>query len=95
MESQVYEWLPWLDGELESVPSDSEMRQQWLRDRWHNYFSRPALAAQEVLAKWYGATPAAKVRYAELFEISEYGHQPDETEIRQLFPFLPDNDGSQ
>jgi hypothetical protein len=41
------------------------------------------------LAEWYGPEQAAKVKYAEAFEICEYGRQPDKAEIRRLFPFLP------
>jgi len=33
---------------------------------------------------------AAKVQYAEAFEICEYGRQPSESEIRELFPFFPE-----
>jgi hypothetical protein len=29
------------------------------------------------------------VKYAEAFEICEYGHQPTPQEIKDLFPFLP------
>jgi hypothetical protein len=39
------------------------------------------------LSKWYGAK-ADKVKYAESFEICEYGHIPDEKEIKELFPML-------
>jgi hypothetical protein len=38
--------------------------------------------------KWYGANQAAKVSYAEAFEICEYGTQPTEADIRRLFPML-------
>ena len=37
----------------------------------------------------YGKPAAGKVRYAEAFEVCEYGRQPDEAEIRRLFPFFP------
>ncbi|MBI4627057.1 MAG: PIG-L family deacetylase, partial [Verrucomicrobia bacterium] len=29
------------------------------------------------------------IKYAEAFEICEYGRQPNEEEIRRLFPFFP------
>jgi hypothetical protein len=41
------------------------------------------------LEKWYGREKAATIQYAEAFEICEYGRQPDEAEIRRLFPMLP------
>ena len=45
-------------------------------------------AVREALTKWYGAERARSVRYAEAFEICEYGTRPDEAMIRKLFPFL-------
>ena len=30
--SQMYEWLPWVDGTLERVPKDSAERRRWLRE---------------------------------------------------------------
>jgi hypothetical protein len=43
---------------------------------------------REALEKRYG-TQAVRVQHAEAFEITEYGHQPTEEEIRRLFPFFP------
>ena len=40
------------------------------------------------LAKWYSAEKAASFKYAESFEITEYGAQPTEADIRRLFPML-------
>jgi hypothetical protein len=41
------------------------------------------------LDKRYGVR-AARIQHAEAFEISEYGRQPGEPEIRRLFPFFPE-----
>lgn len=89
MESQVYEWLPWLDGTLDSVPQDKTGRRQWLEKTWGPRLAKPAKMARAALAKWYGKKTAAKIRYAEFFEICEYGRQPSTKEIMRLFPFLP------
>lgn len=89
MESQMYEWLPWLDGLLDTVPTEPEARREWLTRTWDPFFTEPADLARTALEKWYGKRMAQNVRYAELFEICEYGHQPSEEEIRDLFPFLP------
>ncbi len=83
--SQVYEWLPWHDGNLEQVPKDPAAREQWLRSQWRS--GVPA-AWKASLRKWYGAQ-ADSIRHAEAFEITEYGAQPSDTEIRRLFPFFP------
>lgn len=83
--SQVYEWLPWVDGKLDSVPRDPVQRKQWL-DQTRSGQITPATRAS--LVKWYGAERANKVKHAEAFEVCEYGKQPTEQDIRALFPML-------
>jgi LmbE family N-acetylglucosaminyl deacetylase len=84
-ESQVYEWLPWVDGKLDEVPKGKEERLAWLA-KWRMRVITPVVKAS--LEKWYGPAHAAKVQQFEAFEICEYGKQPTEAEIRQMFPFL-------
>ena len=86
--SQFYEWLPWTEGLLEQVPKDPAERKHWL--------AKGPLATRKLQPEWreslekrYGAQ-AARIQHAEAFEITEYGHQPSEEEIRKLFPFFPD-----
>lgn len=88
MESQFYEWLPWLDGLIDQVPKDPAARRAWLRKAWDPFFTEPARTGRKSLEKWYGKKAASGVRYAELFEICEYGHQPSDDEVRRLFPFF-------
>jgi LmbE family N-acetylglucosaminyl deacetylase len=83
--SQMYEWLPWHDGKLDQVPKDPRARKGWLAEQRR---SRLLPEWKQALEKWYGAQ-AASVQHAEAFEITEYGRQPDEAEIRKLFPFFP------
>jgi hypothetical protein len=83
--SQMYEWLPWLDGRLDQVPKDPVARNKWLAEQ------RPSRVQPEwkaAVEKWYGGQ-SASVQWAEAFEITEYGRQPDDAEIRKLFPFFP------
>jgi LmbE family N-acetylglucosaminyl deacetylase len=84
-ESQYYEWMPWIGHYLEEVPKDKTERFKWLVKRYDEVINSEFRAA---LTKWYGAEKAAKATYAEGFEICEYGAQPDEEEIRRLFPML-------
>ncbi len=88
--SQMYEWTPWIDngGKTDpSVPSDPEERRVWLRKTWDS--QNVLSAAQKAgLEKWYGKEKAATFKYAESFEITEYGSQPTEADIRRLFPML-------
>jgi LmbE family N-acetylglucosaminyl deacetylase len=84
--SQFYEWLPWVSGTLEQVPSGAAERKAWLRKA---RAGQPSPTVREALVKWYGAEKGQAVRYAEAFEICEYGTRPDDAMIRTLFPFLP------
>ncbi len=84
--SQMYEWLPWVAGNLDSVPKDPAARRKWLKDARS---AQPTAAVRAALTKWYGSEKGNAVRYAEAFEICEYGTRPDEAMIRKLFPFLP------
>lgn len=85
-ESQVYEWLPWVSGNLDQVPEDEAEREEWLKQRWAS--GNVSAEQRKALEKWYGAEKAAEFSHAESFEICEYGHQPSEEEIRRLFPML-------
>lgn len=71
-------------------PADNpHARREWLRKRWHNRQSGEANRFRDSLVKWYGEERAKDVKYAETFEICEFGRQPSDAEVRQLFPFLP------
>jgi len=83
--SQFYEWLPWIGGYAADVPEGAEARKVWLTKR---SVRTPSAEARKSLEKWYGKEKADKVTNAETFEICEYGRQPSEAEIRQLFPML-------
>ncbi len=85
--SQFYEWLPWVDGSLDSVPKDKVARKAWLAQQSQKRQITPAIKAS--LEKWYGADKGDRVKHADAFEICEYGKQPNEEQIKQLFPMLP------
>ena len=87
-DSQVYEWLPYNGGYLDEVPSDPVARRAWLGKRWKSRSASPASHYQELLIRLYGKERASKVSYAEAFEVSEYGAQPSESELKRLFPFF-------
>ncbi len=71
-------------------PADKpEARREWLRKRWHNRQSAEANRYRDSLVKWYGEEAAKDVKYAETFEVCEFGRQPTDDEVRELFPFLP------
>lgn len=84
-ESQFYEWLPWIGGNPADVPAGKAERLEWLKK------SRSGGLSPEVkvsLQKWYGIQKAEQVKYAEAFEICEYGSRPNDQDIKRLFPML-------
>jgi hypothetical protein len=60
-----------------------------VRKLFDERFASTAGRFQLQLAKWYGAERAKKVKYAEAFEVCEYGRMPPREEVRKLFPFFP------
>jgi len=90
LESQFYEGGCNGGAHLVPDPKDAAAvtaRKQQVRSEFEGYFSGPAKNHRAALEKYYGAEAAAKVRYAENFEICEYGRRPTPEEIRKLFPF--------
>jgi LmbE family N-acetylglucosaminyl deacetylase len=83
--SQFYEWLPWVDGKLADVPSGPSDRKAWLKKSRTREITSQVRAS---LIKWYGPEKGNAAKYYEAFEICEYGVQPSESRIRELFPML-------
>jgi LmbE family N-acetylglucosaminyl deacetylase len=83
--SQVFEWLPWIEGKLDEVPKDENKRIEYVTNKRKKPITPEVRAA---LFKWYGQEKADKATDAEAFEINEYGRIPTEEEIRELFPML-------
>lgn len=84
-ETQFFQWQPWIANTLDKVPESEEERLSWLAAMSKSPMTP---AKKESLSKWYGAQRAKNVRVTESFEICEYGKQPDEKEIRRLFPMF-------
>lgn len=85
-ESQYFEWLPYNAGRLDEVPRGNAQRWEWLRESCEARFGRTADLFRRELARRYGARKARQIRYAEVFELCEYGRQPDEKLVEELFP---------
>jgi LmbE family N-acetylglucosaminyl deacetylase len=86
--SQMYEWLPWIGHYLEEVPSGKSERELWLAKTRAVEITSGVRASLE---KWYGKERSARVKYAEAFELCEYGNQPSDEEKRRLFPMMVTN----
>ena len=63
-------------------------RKKQVRDEWSGIFSATANRFRSALGRLYGTERAGKVKFAEAFEICEYGRKPDEEELKKLFPFF-------
>lgn len=86
MPSQMYEWLPWIGGRLDQVPSDPARRFEWLKSSrsgrsrgWKENYS-------DIVEARYGKAGAEKIEHVEVFELCEYGRRPDRAELWQMFP---------
>lgn len=87
--SQVYEGGASGSEEfVRSVPpeSDTAGRKAWLKSRWQDRQSREADKARGLLMEIYGEEAGKAVKYAESFEICEYGRRPSAEELKKLFP---------
>ena len=83
--SQFFEWLPWLNGQLDELPGSEDARIKWLAQQRKQSISDEV---RETLIKWYGPEKGRSAVIAEAFEICEYGRRPSEEEIKRLFPML-------
>lgn len=88
LESQFYEWNPWLFGYLDEVPKDKDARLDWTRKRTERRNGPTAEAFRARLIEELGRERGEAVRFAEAFEVCEYGSQPDRDDLRRLFPFF-------
>jgi len=69
-------------------PASNEAgRRAWLKRRWALRQSGESDRYRDLLVKYYGPEKGKAVKYAETFEICEYGRRPSEGEIKKLFPF--------
>jgi len=86
--SQVFEWLPFNQGVLDQVPAEQAERPGWVRRLFGQYARPRAERYRQELTAAYGPERAARVEFAEVFEISEYASPLDDSARRRLFPFL-------
>ena len=78
--SQLFEWLPYNAGQLDSVPSDDATRCERLREQ---LLARAAVrTAASKDARLHGDRSAVSV---EAYRICEYGRRPSDGELRALF----------
>ena len=87
MESQIHEGGA--NGDASLFPSDEAGRQKRRDEVRKSLAKRYASAAESyrgALVKFHGEQ-GRKFRYAQAFEICEYGRRPSQDELKKLFPF--------
>jgi N-acetylglucosamine malate deacetylase 1 len=88
MESQIHEGGA--NGHAGLYPADESGRQRRREEVRRNLARRYegyAGSYRDALVKFYGEARGRKVRYAQAFEVCEYGRQPSRDELKQIFPF--------
>ena len=63
----------------------AQLKQGWFRQRHVNL----ANTYRDKLIELYGEETGKQVKYAEAFEICEYGRRPNREELKKLFPVTP------
>jgi LmbE family N-acetylglucosaminyl deacetylase len=82
----------WATGNFEKVvpipddPAGREERHKQQYDRQAGRDGGTATKYHQKLAELYGQDKAEKVKYAEAFELCEYGRRPSVEELKKLFP---------
>lgn len=88
MVSQFYEGgVSGSDEALPKTEAEKEARRQAVRERFVQRAALVATTFRPSLVQWYGRERGDAVRYAEAFEVCEYGSMPDKAELKRLFPF--------
>jgi LmbE family N-acetylglucosaminyl deacetylase len=86
-QTQVAEAIPHEMGILEEVRRNPAKQKELINDNTYA-FSKVFPTYVYVLEKWYGREAASKIKYAEAFEIAEFGRQITDDEVFTLLPML-------
>lgn len=99
-ESQVYEWLPYTYGEtvpegeaerkewlkgMVITPETTDEEILAAPRGWAVRFAKTAARFRKELIERYGEEKGSKIRYAEAFELCEYGAQPTQEWVDKVF----------
>jgi len=78
------------EEQVRAIPPESNpvARKAWLKENWSRRQSAEASRHRELLVRFYGEEAGRAVKYAETFELCEYGSRPNRDELKRLFPFF-------
>jgi LmbE family N-acetylglucosaminyl deacetylase len=88
MESQIHEGGA--NGYAGLYPEDEagrQRRREEVRKDLANRYAGYADRYREALIRLYGQEQGRRIRYAQAFEVCEYGRQPSPDELKQMFSF--------
>jgi len=80
-----------VSGNESMVPKNEKERAAAYRrvsQRFRSRFEATANKYRAKLIELYGEKKGKKVRYAEAFEVCEYGRRPSDSDLKKLFPFF-------
>ncbi|MEZ4828767.1 MAG: PIG-L family deacetylase [Bacteroidia bacterium] len=86
MPSQFGDAHSWQASTRPDVPEGDEARKAYLLDLVKKRDEGIANTYREKLIQLYGEEKGRKIKYAEAFELCQYGRQPTPAELKQLFP---------
>jgi len=88
LRSQFSDWNAWHAGYLDQVPKDEEGRKVFIAEQFQRRDAATANQYRDLLVAYYGEQRGNAFKYAEAFEVSEYGSQPTREQLKKLFPFF-------
>ena len=86
MPSQFGDADSWQARYRDNVPTDEAGRRAYLLDMVKQRSTDVANQYRDLLVKLYGAQKGRAIRYAEAFEMNQYGTQATAEELKGLFP---------
>jgi len=86
MPSQFGDKDSWQGRTLPNVPPDDKGRETYLLEQVKSRSAAIADKYRDRLIALYGQERGSKVKYAEAFELSQYGRQASVDELKQMFP---------
>ena len=91
MESQFLEGgATGYNRDFPESPEARKLGRQRVRESFKRRFARNADAYRAKLIELYGQELGKQVKYAEAFEVCEYGRRPSHADLLKLFPFFPE-----
>jgi N-acetylglucosamine malate deacetylase 1 len=87
MESQFLEGgVEGIEAKMPKNKAEYDKGQEKVKDGFRNQFKGTADKYRDKLIEIYGPEKGKAFRYAQAFEVCEYGNRPDMEELKKLFP---------